>query len=76
MLGAVSTSSPNVSRWRSVFRALNLVLTVAFGGVAAAVFHFGRNWSWASAVVGGLVVIGLFLMQDAIKAWLYANDHD
>jgi hypothetical protein len=72
----VTTDSPQMPRWRSVFRPLNLALTVAFGGIAAAVFHFGRDWSWASAAVGGAVVIGLFLLQDLIKAWWYANDHE
>jgi len=61
-------------RWRSVFRPFNLALTVGFGAIAAAVFHLGRDWSWASAVVGGAAIIGLFLVQDVIKAWWYAND--
>jgi hypothetical protein len=63
-------------RWRSVFRPLNMALTVAFGGLAAAVFHFGRDWSWASALIVGAVVIGVFVLQDLIKAWWHANDNE
>jgi hypothetical protein len=65
-----------MSRLRSVFRPFNLALTVGFGAIAASVFHHGRDWSWASAVVGGAAIIGLFLLQDLIKAWWYANDHE
>ena len=63
----MSTSSPNIPRWRAVFRPLNLALTLAFGCFVTAVFHFGRSWSWSSAVVAGLVGIGLSLTQDLIK---------
>jgi hypothetical protein len=71
---AVTTASPDMPRWRSVFRPLNLALTVALGGFAAALFHFIWDWSWASSAVGGAAVSGVFLLQDLLKAWWYAND--
>jgi hypothetical protein len=71
---AVTTASSDMPRWRSVFRPLNLALTVGFAGFAAALFRFIRDWSWANAAVGGAVVAGLFLVQDLLKAWWYAND--
>jgi hypothetical protein len=76
MLAAVITAATRAPRWRSALRPLNLAFTAAFGIGVLALLHFGKHWSWASAAVAGAGVVGVFVLQDLLKAVWYANEHE